>query len=186
MSDELPLVSQVMCFRQGEVEPGDEAKVEQLERKLWDWKGDVVGRVGKGLPTPSQENMASDMVQVANNLEGYWCKGEKCMSSRTHWVLHSSETICWNCWHDPCACSVPLEWDEAEQAYYFFFLSCDGKTKNNIWLSEPASDLAKISYKRKEKKQRENMKIEKKKKSVPTINSQPKTKVSVATIMQRG
>jgi hypothetical protein len=37
-----------------------------------------------------------------------------------------------------------------------FFL-CDGKTKNNIWLSEPASDLVKISYKRKEKKQRDNM-----------------------------
>jgi hypothetical protein len=53
--------------------------------------------------------------------------------------------------------SVPLVWDKAEQAYYFF-LSCDGKTKNNIWLSEPTSDLAKISYKRKEKKQRDNMK----------------------------
>jgi hypothetical protein len=116
----------------------------------------VVARVGKGLPTPSREDMASNMVQVENNLEGYWCKGEKCMSSSTHWVLHSSETICWDCWHNPCACLIPLEWDEAEQAYYFFFL-CDGKTKNNIWLSEPASDLVKISYKRKEKKQRDNM-----------------------------
>jgi hypothetical protein len=38
------------------------------------------------------------------------------------------------------------------------FLSCDSKTKNNIWLSKPTSDLAKISYKRKEKKQRDNMK----------------------------
>jgi hypothetical protein len=47
--------------------------------------------------------------------------------------------------------------DEAEQAYYLF-LSCDGKTKNNIWLSKPMSDLAKISYKRKEKKQRNKMK----------------------------
>jgi hypothetical protein len=51
-----------------------------------------------------------------------------------------------------------LEWDEVEQAYYLSFLSCDGKTKNNIWLSEPASDLAKISYKGKKKKQRDNMK----------------------------
>jgi hypothetical protein len=34
MSDELPLVSQVMYFQKGEVEPGDEAKVERLERKL--------------------------------------------------------------------------------------------------------------------------------------------------------
>jgi hypothetical protein len=88
MSDELPLVSQVMYFREGEVEPGDEAKVERLERKLWDWKRDVLARVGKGLPTLSREDMASHMVQVENNLEGYWCKGEKCMSSsRTHWVL---------------------------------------------------------------------------------------------------
>jgi hypothetical protein len=36
MSNQLPLVSQVMYFRDGEVEPGDEAKVERLERKLWD------------------------------------------------------------------------------------------------------------------------------------------------------
>jgi hypothetical protein len=82
-----------MYFREGEVEPGDEAKVERLERKLLDWKRDGVDRVRKGLPIPSREDMASDMVQVENNLEGYWCKGEKCMSSRTHWVLHSSETI---------------------------------------------------------------------------------------------
>jgi hypothetical protein len=159
MSDELPLVSQVMYFvREGEVEPGDEGKVERLERKSSDWKHDVVARVGKGLPTPSREDIASDMVQVENNLEGYWCEGEKCMSSPTHWVLHSSETICWDCWYDPCTCSVPLEWDEAKQAYYFFFWSCDGKTKNNIWLSKPTSGLAKISYKRKGKKQRNNMK----------------------------
>jgi hypothetical protein len=51
MSDELPLVSQVMYLREGEVKPGDEAKVERLERKLSDWKGDVVARVRKGLPT---------------------------------------------------------------------------------------------------------------------------------------
>jgi hypothetical protein len=60
MSDELPLVSQVMYFREGEVGPSDEAKVERLKRKLWDWKRDVVARVGKGLPTPSREDMASE------------------------------------------------------------------------------------------------------------------------------
>jgi hypothetical protein len=70
MSDQLPLVSQVMYFRDGEVEAGDEAKVERLERKLWDWKRDVVARVGKGSLTPSREDMASDMVQVENNLLG--------------------------------------------------------------------------------------------------------------------
>jgi hypothetical protein len=36
MSDELPLVSQVMYFFEVEVEPGDEAKVERLEHKLLD------------------------------------------------------------------------------------------------------------------------------------------------------
>jgi hypothetical protein len=158
MSEELPLVSQVMYLREGVVEPGDEAKEEQLERKILDWKRDIVDRVGKELPTPSRDEMVSDMVQVENNLEGYWCEGDKCVSSRTHWVLHSSETICWDCRHDPCACLPPLVWDETEQAYYRFLKSCDGKTKNNIWLLEPTSDLARISFKRKEKKQRDNMK----------------------------
>jgi hypothetical protein len=49
-------------------------------------------------------------------------------------------------------------WSGTKRSRLIFFLSCDGKTKNNIWLSEPTSDLAKISYKRKEKKQRDNMK----------------------------
>jgi hypothetical protein len=93
-----------MYLHEGEVGPGDEAKVVQLERKLSDWKRDVVDRVGKELPTPSKEDMASDILQVENNLEGYWCEGEKCMSNCTHQVLHSSETICWDCWHDQCAC----------------------------------------------------------------------------------
>ena len=35
-----------MYLCEGEVEPGDEAKVERLERKLSGWKRDVV-RVGK-------------------------------------------------------------------------------------------------------------------------------------------
>jgi hypothetical protein len=69
------------------------------------------------LPTPSKEDMASNMVQVEINLEGYWCKGEKCVSSPTHWVLHSSERICLDCRHDPYACLPLLVWDEAEQAY---------------------------------------------------------------------
>jgi hypothetical protein len=46
MSEELPLVSQVMYLREGDVKPGDEAKVERLERKLSEWKRNVV-RVGR-------------------------------------------------------------------------------------------------------------------------------------------
>jgi hypothetical protein len=72
MSEELPLVSQVMYLREGDVKPGDEAKVERLERKLLEWKRNVV-RVGKKMPTSSREEMAFDMADVENNLEGYWC-----------------------------------------------------------------------------------------------------------------
>jgi hypothetical protein len=121
MSKDLDLVSQVMYLPEGENKPGDEAKVERLERKLLDWKRNIVDRVGKELPMPLKADMASNMVQVGKKWEGYWCKGEKCISSHTHWVLHSSETICWDCWHDPCACSAPLVWDKVEQAYYYFF-----------------------------------------------------------------
>jgi hypothetical protein len=60
--------------------------------------------------------------------------------------------------HDPCACEAPLVWDEAEQVYYHFFLSCDGKTKSNFWLSKPTSERGNITFKRKEKKKRDNMK----------------------------
>jgi hypothetical protein len=34
------------------------------------------------------------------------------------------------------------------------FLSCDGVTKTNIWMPEPTSDMAKISFKCKEKKRK--------------------------------
>jgi hypothetical protein len=57
--------------------------------------------------------------------------------------------------HDPCACNTPLEWDQAEKAYFHFFLSCDGKTKTNIWMTQPTSDLAAIDYKRGEKKRKD-------------------------------
>ncbi len=83
MSAELPLVSQVMYLREGVVEPGDEARVEQLERKLADFERDIA-RVAKEEPASSREAIASDMVDVENKLEGYWCQGEKCLSICTH------------------------------------------------------------------------------------------------------
>jgi hypothetical protein len=113
MSAQLSLVSQVMHLREGEVKPGDEARVELLERKVSDFERNVA-RVAKKELTSSREGMASDMVDVEKKLEGYWSKGEKCLSSHTHWVLHSSETICCDCGHDPCECAAPLVWDEAE------------------------------------------------------------------------
>jgi hypothetical protein len=122
MSVELDLlVSQGMYLREGEIEPGVEAKVVRLEPNLLDWKRDVGDRVGEELCMPTKEDMAANMIQVKRIFLGYWCKGEKCVNSCTHWVLHSSETICWDCRHNPCACLPPLLWDEAEQADYRFF-----------------------------------------------------------------
>ncbi len=141
----------------GSTSPSSSESESDLSSTPFDFERDVA-RVGKKKRTSPREDIASGMVDVENKLEGYWCKGEKCLSSCTHWVLHSSETICWDCWHDPCACSVPLEWDEAEQAYYLFFLSCDGKTKKNFWLSQPKSERARIAFRRKEKNKKESMK----------------------------
>ena len=79
------------------------------------------------------------------------------MCKRTHWVLHDSPSICWDCVHDPCSCEAPLVWDDAEKAYYSFFLSCDGKTKKNIWMTEPDSDIEKVVYRQAEKKRKERI-----------------------------
>jgi hypothetical protein len=35
------------------------------------------------------------------------------------------------------------------------FLSCDGKTKKNVWMSKPVGSMATINYKRGEKKRKE-------------------------------
>jgi ATPase subunit of ABC transporter with duplicated ATPase domains len=54
-----------------------------------------------------------------------------------------------------------LEWDQAKKAHFRFFLSCDGKTKTIIWLTQPTSDLATINYKRGEKKRKDRQEKEK-------------------------
>ena len=107
------------------------------------------------------DKISFDLHQVEKNFDGYWCEGDKCACKRTHWVIHESESNCWECMHDPCACNPPLEWDQAEKAYFRFFLSCDGKTKTNIWLTQPTSDLATINYKRGEKKRKDRREKEK-------------------------
>jgi hypothetical protein len=157
MSLDLNLVSQIMYLREGEVNPGDEAKVVRYESQLSDWKRDVHGN-SKIIPT--KEDMSSEMHQLGNNFGGYWCEGVKCMCERTHWVLNESPTNCWECMHDPCACGAPLVWEEEEQAYFRFFLSCDGKTKRNIWMTKPMSDMATINYKRGEKKRKDRLEKE--------------------------
>jgi hypothetical protein len=73
--------------------------------------------------------------------------------------------------YDPCACHAPLVWYEEENAYYHFFLSCDGTTKMNIWMSEPTSDIVKIDFKCKEKKRREIDEKKERKRNVTTIKT---------------
>jgi hypothetical protein len=110
MSVDLNVVREVMYLRTGEVNPGNEVRVMRLERKLSDWYCNVCKEPGSEKPT--REDMLADLSQVENSCEGYWCEGEKCVSVRTHWVMHSSKRLCWDCSHDPCACSPPLVWDE--------------------------------------------------------------------------
>jgi hypothetical protein len=43
MSIDLPLVSLVMYLQEGEINPGDEGKVIRFEKKMSDWRRDVVG-----------------------------------------------------------------------------------------------------------------------------------------------
>jgi hypothetical protein len=77
-------------------------------------------------------------------------------------VINESETNCWDFIHDPCACNPSLVWDEEEKAYYdSFFLSCDGKTKRNIWMSKPIGTMATMNYRRGKRKRKERMETEK-------------------------
>jgi hypothetical protein len=63
MSLDLVVVNQVLYSREGEVNPGDEAKVERLETKLSDWYRDIVQKVGKNKSVsekPKREDMLAD------------------------------------------------------------------------------------------------------------------------------
>ena len=163
MSLDLSVVARVLYLEEGERNPGDEEKVRRLEQKIMDWSRDVAEPRAVKLETeavPLKMQIANEIDELERKFEGYWCEGEKCMCERSHWVVHEKKSNCWECMHDPCACFPPLVFDEKEQAYYRFFLSCDGKTKHNIWMSEPTSDIAVIDFKRKEKKRKERVKKE--------------------------
>jgi hypothetical protein len=64
---ELDLVSQVMYIRNGEVNPGDEVKVERLEIKMSDWKRNVV-RDSKNF---TRDKISFDLHQAEKNFDGY-------------------------------------------------------------------------------------------------------------------
>jgi hypothetical protein len=73
MSLDLDVVSQVLYLREGEVNPGDEAKVERLETKLSDWYCNVVQKAGKNKyvsEKPKPEDMLADSLEVENGFKG--------------------------------------------------------------------------------------------------------------------
>jgi hypothetical protein len=73
MSLDLDAVSQVMYVCEGEVNPGNEAKVVRLETKLSNWYHDVVEKVinKSGSKKPTREAMSADLFQVETALEEY-------------------------------------------------------------------------------------------------------------------
>ena len=120
--------------RKGNVNAGDEKKVARFEKKISELKRDVGNKKKWKFEAnkPSKQEMSSDIFELKNNFGGYWCQGEECTCIRSHWVIHSSKSNCWECMHDPCAYRPPLVWDVKENVYFRFFLSCDGKTKKNV------------------------------------------------------
>jgi hypothetical protein len=95
-----------MYLYEGEVNPQDEETVIRYEKKILDQKCNIIDENTTKLPT--KEEMSSELFQLENSFNGYWCEGEKCGCSRKHWVVHASKTNCWDCMHDPGARSLPL------------------------------------------------------------------------------
>ena len=44
MSQNVCLIGQIMYLMEGQIEPGDEAKVDRFERKISEWQRDAVGK----------------------------------------------------------------------------------------------------------------------------------------------
>ncbi len=109
-----------------------------------------------GFVLPSNQQIASDFFQMQWNLSGYWCDGGKCYCARTHWVVFSKDTFCYECMHDPCACRPPLFWDTTEDAYYRLFESCDATISRKIWLEKPSSTIERNKWCRQEKKRKDS------------------------------
>jgi hypothetical protein len=174
MSLDFDVVSQIMYERDAQVQPGDEPKVARYKSKMFDWKRDVVVKGADNQATA--EDMSYEMNKLQNNFDGYWCEGYKCGCKRTHWVINESETNCWDCMHDPCACNpplvYPLVWDEEEKAYYSFFLSCDGKTKRNIWMWKPIGTMSTLNYRRGERKRKKERMVKEKEEEICVENQQ--------------
>jgi hypothetical protein len=70
-----------MYLREGKVEPGDKAKVARFETKIFDWKRDVL-KGTNNQPTTTEDLSASNMFQLQNNFNGYWCVKERSVGER--------------------------------------------------------------------------------------------------------
>jgi hypothetical protein len=79
--------------------------------------------------------------------------------------------------HDPCSCCGSSVWDEED-----FFLSCDDKVKQNIWMSKTKL----ISRERRRRGKIDWWKRREKKMSVMKTRSIHIIRVSAASNMQRG
>jgi hypothetical protein len=55
MGLELDMVSQIMYFQEGEINPGDEKRVDHYERKIADWQHDVVARKRRWVMQPDSK-----------------------------------------------------------------------------------------------------------------------------------
>jgi hypothetical protein len=92
MSLDLSLVSQVIYLHEGEVIPGEEEKVIRYEKRILDWKRNVLNENTTKMLT--KEEMFLELFQFENSFNGYWCEGEKCGCTRTHWVVTASKGNC--------------------------------------------------------------------------------------------
>jgi hypothetical protein len=162
MSKDLDCVSTIMYLREGDI-PDNEEKRLRLEKKIEEWNRDVVMDVTskQKLSQESKLKMAEDFWEIESKYAGYWCEGEKCYCERTHWVLFSRQTFCYECMHDPCACNAPLIWDEEENAYYRVWESVNLEIQRILWMSPPASSTAMKKWRLEEKKRKEMLEVEK-------------------------
>jgi hypothetical protein len=155
-SEGLSLICQIEYFQDGYVYPGDEQKIARLERQINEWERDVVNKalIKPGEMVPTRASMAGDLWREMNKGEGYWCLGHRCECERSHWVRQSAECFCWDCMHDPCACRLPLMWDEAQEAYY----RMNSRTKDapqRTWMSIPNTKPEIEKWRRDKKRFRE-------------------------------
>jgi hypothetical protein len=157
-----------MYLREGEVNPGDEAKVIQYEKNI---RMETRCFGGKLREDAVEGPNCYRHYQTRKWLQRILVRGSQMrVPEKSLGRLYSSKSNCWDCMHDPCACNPPLVWDDEENGCYSFFLSCDGRTKRNTWMTQPTGAIATINYKRGEKRKKDM--IEKEKEEYKCVENQ--------------